>query len=174
REQAEGATACARKSAPFWKSPCPDNLRARGPPHALRTADAGTGCSPTGADLASRRMTRALRPVRVDEELHVVDLRTLLPVRRAVEIVDAAAHPDVRVGRHDALVVTDCGSHTGLDQLGAAVRAGRSRVQDAAEGLGAGMVAAGALPSPGISFRPDGAEVAPGYESRTRADARFR
>ena len=119
-------------------------------------------------------MTRALRPVRVDEELHVVDLRTLLPVRRAVEIVDAAAHPDVRVGRHDALVVTDCGSHTGLDQLGAAVRAGRSRVQDAAEGLGAGMVAAGALPSLGISFRPDGAEVAPGYESRTRADARFR
>lgn len=105
-----------------------------------------------------------------------MDLRTRMPVRRAAEVISEAGDEHVRAARHGALVVSDCGSHTGLDELGAAIRAGRFRLSDAAHRVGTGVVAAGALGSPGVTFRPDPDEpaTAPGRESQTRADARFR
>lgn len=123
-----------------------------------------------------RQGPRDARRIRIDEDLHLVDTRSGLPVLRAVEVAGAADDPAVRTARHGTLVAADHGAHTTLAALGDAIRSGRARLAETAESLDTGIVAAGALASPGITFRGDAAEPenAPGHEFRTRADARFR
>ncbi|HJC60030.1 MAG TPA: carboxylate--amine ligase/circularly permuted type 2 ATP-grasp protein [Candidatus Dietzia intestinigallinarum] len=120
-------------------------------------------------------MTDGSRRIRVEEELHLVDLRTRLPARRAAEVIAAARHEQVRSTRHGALISSDCGTHATLDGLGAAIRARRERLAATANDLRTGIVAAGALGSPGVETAPDPDEpgTAPGHEFRTRAAARF-
>ncbi|MDX2357474.1 carboxylate--amine ligase/circularly permuted type 2 ATP-grasp protein [Dietzia sp. PP-33] len=131
-------------------------------------------------------MTDGQRWIRIDEELHLVDLRTRRPVRRAPEVL-AAAHEaggdtdhdtagEVTSARHGALLVSDVGAHTGLAELGEALRRARARLARAGGGIRTGVVAAGSLASPGVEFDPTPEEPhpAPGRESQTRAAARFR
>ncbi|MFN3338124.1 MAG: glutamate-cysteine ligase family protein [Dietzia sp.] len=148
-------------------------------------------------------MTDGQRWIRIEEELHLVDLRTRRPVRRAAEVLAAAHQEDsgpsgdsaghtadgpagdsaghtagahVVAARHGALLVSDVGAHTGLAQLGEAVRRSRARLAEAGGGIRTGVVAAGSLASPGVEFDPTPEEPhpAPGRESQTRAAARFR
>ena len=111
----------------------------------------------------------------VEEELHLVDLRTKLPARRAAEVIAEAGDDRVRAARHGALVTSHCGEHTTLEDLGAAIRERRTQLAGVANGLRTGIVAAGALGSPGVELAPDPDEpgTAPGHEFRTRASARF-
>ena len=104
-----------------------------------------------------------------------MDLQTRLPVRRASEVIAAAAAEQVSATRHGALVSSDCGWHTSLVGLGQEIRDRRSRLAGVANGLRTGIVAAGALGSPGVEMAPDPDEpgTAPGHEFRTRASARF-
>lgn len=104
-----------------------------------------------------------------------MDLRTRLPARRAAEVIAAAGHEQVRATRHGALVSSVCGGHTTLGELGQAIRDRRARLAEVANGLRTGIVAAGALGSPGVELAPDPDEpgTAPGHEFRTRASARF-
>ena len=104
-----------------------------------------------------------------------MDLRTRLPVRRASEVIAAAADDRVSATRHGALVSSDCGRHTTLGELGQAIRDQRTQLAEVANGLRTGIVAAGALGSPGVELAPDPDEpgTAPGHEFRTRASARF-
>lgn len=120
-------------------------------------------------------MTDGLRRIRVEEELHLVDLQTRLPARRAAEVIAAAGDEQVRSTRHGALISSDCGTHATLDDLGAAIRDRRERLAAVANGIRTGIVAAGALGSPGVEMAPDQDEpgTAPGHEFRTRAAARF-
>ena len=144
-------------------------------------------------------MSHGQRWIRVEAELHLVDLRTRRPVRRATEVLAAArelpaaggtpatvtagaagaadgAHDlPVTAARHGALLVSDAGTHTRLVDLAAAIRANRSLLSDAAEQVRAGIVAAGSLASPGVEFdpAPEDPHPAPGRESQTRASARF-
>ena len=160
------------------------------------------------------------RWIRVEEELHLVDLRTRRPVRRATEVLTAAGAdvdtvatdsvatdsvasgtaaddtaetgtdtPEAGTGEddtaapaiaataahHGALVVSDAGAHTRLEDLAGALRRNRGTLDDAARGLDAGLVAAGSLASPGVEFdlAPGESAPAPGRESQTRAAARF-
>ena len=105
-----------------------------------------------------------------------MDLRTRRPVRRAAEVLAAVGDDCVHAARHGALVVADHGEHTRLDSLAETVRERRDRLAEAANGIRTGLVAAGALASPGVEFDtdPDEPDTAPGHESRTRAAARFR
>lgn len=105
-----------------------------------------------------------------------MDLRTRRPVRRAAEVLAAAGDDCVHAARHGALVVADHGEHTRLGSLAETVRERRDRLAEAANGIRTGLVAAGALASPGVEFDadPDEPDTAPGHESRTRAAARFR
>ncbi|WP_010539548.1 carboxylate--amine ligase/circularly permuted type 2 ATP-grasp protein [Dietzia alimentaria] len=123
------------------------------------------------------------RWIRVEEELHLVDLRTRRPVRRAPEVLttlDATADTaapgiDAATAHHGALVVSGAGSHTGLEDLAGALRRNRAALGGAAQEHGVGIVAAGSLASPGVEFdlAPGEAHPAPGHESQTRAAARF-
>ena len=129
-------------------------------------------------------MTDAQRWIRIEEELHLVDMRTRRPVRRAGRVLaavggegsDQVGTGDFRAVRHDALAVSDAGTHTGLADLGEALRANRARLAEAANGIRTGVVAAGSLASPGVEFdpAPEDPHPAPGRESQTRAAARFR
>lgn len=120
-------------------------------------------------------MTDGSRRISVEEELHLVDLRTKLPARRAAEVIAAAGDDRVRAARHGAVVATDCGGHATLEDLGAAIRERRTQLAGVANALRTGIVAAGALGSPGVELAPDPDEpgTAPGHEFRTRASARF-
>lgn len=120
-------------------------------------------------------MTDGSRRIRVEEELHLVDLQTRLPARRAAEVIAAAGDEQVRSTRHGALVSSDCGEHATLVDLGGAIRDRRTRLAGVANDLRTGIVAAGALGSPGVELAPDPDEPgpAPGLEFRTRAAARF-
>ena len=120
-------------------------------------------------------MTEGSRQIRVEEELHLVDLRTRLPARRAAEVIAAASDDQVRSTRHGALISSDCGGHRTLDDLGTAIRDWRKRLADVANDLRTGIVAAGAVSSPGVELAPEPDEpgTAPGHEFRTRAAARF-
>ncbi|MET3860489.1 carboxylate-amine ligase [Dietzia sp. 2505] len=132
-------------------------------------------------------MTDGQRWIRIEEELHLVDLRTRRPVRRAPQVLEAAggesggaagdatdAH--AASARHGAIVVSDVGAHTGLAELAEALRLTRSQLARAGGGIRTGVVAAGSLASPGVEFDPTPEEPhpAPGRESQTRAAARFR
>ncbi|PAY21895.1 glutamate--cysteine ligase [Dietzia natronolimnaea] len=137
-------------------------------------------------------MTDGQRWIRIEEELHLVDLRTRRPVRRAPQVLEAADETDgggrgggpageidgarLVSARHGALLVSDVGAHTGLAELGEALRGTRSRLARAGRGIRTGVVAAGSLASPGVEFDPTPEEPhpAPGRESQTRAAARFR
>lgn len=116
-------------------------------------------------------MTDGSRRIRVEEELHLVDLQTRLPARRAAEVIAAAGDEQVRSTRHGALISSDCGTHATLDDLGAAIRDRRERLAAVANGIRTGIVAAGALGSPGVEMAPapDEPGTAPGHEFRTRA-----
>ncbi|WP_295652482.1 carboxylate--amine ligase/circularly permuted type 2 ATP-grasp protein [uncultured Dietzia sp.] len=120
-------------------------------------------------------MTDGSRRIMVEEELHLVDLRTKLPARRAAEVIAEAGDDRVRAARHGALVASDCGGHATLEDLGEAIRERRTQLAEVANGLRTGIVAAGALGSPGVELAPDPDEpgTAPGHEFRTRASARF-
>lgn len=139
-------------------------------------------------------MTHEQRWIRVEEELHLVDLRTRRPVRRAAEVLAAAGaieeehrgEPEgelengppgvaATAAAHGALIVSDAGTHTRLGELAAALRAHRAHLARAAEQVHAGVVAAGSLASPGVEFdpAPQDPHPAPGRESQTRAPARF-
>ena len=119
------------------------------------------------------------------EELHLVDLRTRRPVRRGPEVLDAAraledsaadgSGASFGSAHHGALLVSDVGSHLSLVDLTGALKDARSRLGEAADRVGTGVVAAGSLASPGIEFDPAPADPhpAPGRESQTRAAARF-
>ncbi|WP_163376973.1 carboxylate--amine ligase/circularly permuted type 2 ATP-grasp protein [Dietzia sp. Alg238-R159] len=128
-------------------------------------------------------MTDAQRWIRVEEELHLVDTRTRRPVRRATDVLAALGDTGqrgqeghVRPEQHGAIVVADAGAHTGLGELGDALRRNRTRLAEAANGLRTGVVAAGSLASPGVEFdpAPQDPHPAPGRESQTRASAGFR
>ena len=54
----------------------------------------------------------------------------------------------VRPEQHGAIVVADAGAHTGLGELGDALRRNRTRLAEAANGLRTGVVAAGSLAGP--------------------------
>ncbi|AVZ40863.1 MULTISPECIES: carboxylate--amine ligase/circularly permuted type 2 ATP-grasp protein [unclassified Dietzia] len=137
-------------------------------------------------------MTDGQRWIRIEEELHLVDLRTRRPVRRAPQVLEAADEKDggardggpageidgarIASARHGALLVSDVGAHTGLADIGEALRRTRARLARAGRGIRTGVVAAGSLASPGVEFDPTPEEPhpAPGRESQTRAAARFR
>ena len=120
------------------------------------------------------------RWIRVEEELHLVDLRTRRPVRRAPEVLGALGADDATAAsatsaHHGALLVSDVGDHAALTDLADALRDARARMAEAAHGVGTGVVAAGSLASPGIEFDPAPVDPhpAPGRETQTRAAARF-
>lgn len=128
-------------------------------------------------------MTDAQRWITIEEELHLVDMRTRRPVRRAADVLAALGDTGepgqqghVRSEQHGALLAADAGTHTGLGALGDALRGNRARLVAAAGGLRTGVVAAGSLASPGVEFdpAPQDPHPAPGRESQTRASAGFR
>lgn len=90
-------------------------------------------------------------------------------------MIAGAEDAGVRPTRHGALVSSDCGTHATLDELGQAIRERRTRLAEVANGLRTGIIAAGALGSPGVELAPDPDEpgAAPGHEFATRASARF-
>lgn len=160
--------------------------------------------APTGS-LSVGTMTQRQRWIRVEEELHLVDLRTRRPVRRAPEVLatladsadsadsatladsadsatladsagaaDGGASP-VSSAHHGALLVSEAGAHTRIDDLAEAIRRNRRILGEAAEKSHAGIVAAGSLASPGVEFDPGPGDFhpGPGREAQTRAAARF-
>ncbi|MDV8000009.1 carboxylate--amine ligase/circularly permuted type 2 ATP-grasp protein [Rhodococcus sp. IEGM 1408] len=128
-------------------------------------------------------MTDAQRWIRLEEELHLVDMKTRRPVRRAADVLAALGDTGepgqeghVRAEQHGALLAVEAGTHTGLGRLGDALGRNRARLAEVAGGLRTGVIAAGSLASPGVAFEPapQHPHPAPGRESQTRASAGFR
>lgn len=82
---------------------------------------------------------------------------------------------EAEAATHGAVVVSDAGTHTRLADLADSIRHQRAALGEAAKGIGAGIIAAGSLASPGVEFdlAPGETHPAPGRESQTRAAARF-
>src|SRR3954465_14332782 len=90
--------------------------------------------------------TRTDLTLGVEEELHVVDLRTRELVPRAPEVLDQhdAAHFSAEL--HRSVVETNTPVAAGLDELRGGIVSLRRRAIGVAESLGLGLVAAGTVP----------------------------
>jgi carboxylate-amine ligase len=82
----------------------------------------------------------------VEEELHVVDLKTRELVPRAPEVLDQLDAANYSAELHRSVVETNTPVAAGLDDLRDGIVALRRRAVGVAESLGLGLVAAGTVP----------------------------